>query len=149
MSLTVSIVIKCPPPIPLSPSLDFLITDPCIAGTVAEDRVFDLVLRTFLHDVMLVNITFDNDVMTVSEANARGFNVQEHRFPNGSKAFSLQVPFSDPVVLKSVSLAKCSWCLCSCTGMVAVVKSCICVAESSTGVHNLHPSFDLWSDCPT
>ena len=31
-------------------------------------------------------------------------NVQEKRFPHGYKGFSLQVPFSDSVVLKSVCL---------------------------------------------
>lgn len=71
--------------------------------TVPEEHVFDLVLGTFLYDVMLVNITFTTGVLTVTEANARGFNVQEHRFPNGSKTFSLRVPFSNPVVLKSNS----------------------------------------------
>ncbi|XP_062396190.1 uncharacterized protein LOC134087006 [Sardina pilchardus] len=70
-------------------------------STVPDERVFDVTLGTFLHDVILVNITFTTGVLTVAEANARGFNVQEHRFPNGSKTFSLRVPFSDPVVLKS------------------------------------------------
>ncbi|XP_041951085.1 uncharacterized protein LOC121711502 [Alosa sapidissima] len=72
-----------------------------IANAVPEERVFDVVLGTFHQDVILMNITFSTGVLTVVEANARGFNVQEIRFPNGSKTFSLRVPFSDPVVLKS------------------------------------------------
>ncbi|XP_063079888.1 zona pellucida protein AX 1 [Engraulis encrasicolus] len=69
--------------------------------TVAEERIFDLTLGTFLHDVQLVNLTFTTGVMNIEEANSRGFNVQEHRFPNASKTFTLQVPFDDPVVAKS------------------------------------------------
>lgn len=69
-----------------------------------EERVFDVLLGTFLPDVMLMNMTFATVVLTVAEANARGFNVQEKRFPHGYKGFSLQVPFSDSVVLKSVCL---------------------------------------------
>ncbi|XP_051952187.1 uncharacterized protein LOC127622214 isoform X2 [Xyrauchen texanus] len=71
--------------------------------TNVDQRVFDVLLGTFLHDVQLVNITFSTGVLTVAEANARGFNVQEHRFQNGSKAFRLQVPFSDTVVVTTQS----------------------------------------------
>uniref|UniRef100_A0A3B1JV37 Zona pellucida protein AX 1 n=1 Tax=Astyanax mexicanus TaxID=7994 RepID=A0A3B1JV37_ASTMX len=71
-------------------------------NTVAKSGVFDVLLGTFLHDVELMNITFSSGVMTVAEANARGINVQQHGLPNGSRTFSIQVPFSDPVVLKSV-----------------------------------------------
>uniref|UniRef100_A0A3B1ITE6 Zona pellucida protein AX 1 n=1 Tax=Astyanax mexicanus TaxID=7994 RepID=A0A3B1ITE6_ASTMX len=70
-------------------------------NTVAKSGVFDVLLGTFLHDVELMNITFSSGVMTVAEANARGINVQQHGLPNGSRTFSIQVPFSDPVVLKS------------------------------------------------
>ncbi|XP_066532751.1 zona pellucida protein AX 1 [Hoplias malabaricus] len=70
-------------------------------NTVAEKGCFDILLGTFLHDVELMNITFSTGVLTVEEASARGFNVQQHGFPNGSKAFTIQVPFSDPVVVKA------------------------------------------------
>ncbi|KAJ8274957.1 hypothetical protein COCON_G00095820 [Conger conger] len=66
--------------------------------TVGENRVFDLFVGSFLADVDLVNISFTSGVMSVAEANAQGFNVQEHMLPNGFKGYSLQVPFSDPVV---------------------------------------------------
>uniref|UniRef100_A0A674EBE3 Zona pellucida protein AX 1 n=1 Tax=Salmo trutta TaxID=8032 RepID=A0A674EBE3_SALTR len=71
-----------------------------IDSTVPEQRVFDILLGTFLHDVELMNITFTTRVLTVAECNARGFDVQEHHFANGSKTFSLRVPFSDELVLK-------------------------------------------------
>ncbi|XP_020351505.1 uncharacterized protein LOC109900224 isoform X1 [Oncorhynchus kisutch] len=71
-----------------------------IDNTVHEQRVFDILLGIFLHDVELINITFTTRVLTVAECNARGFDVQEHHFANGSKTFSIRVPFSDELVLK-------------------------------------------------
>ncbi|KAJ4928998.1 hypothetical protein JOQ06_004619 [Pogonophryne albipinna] len=68
--------------------------------TVPETRVFSVLLGTFLHDVELTNITFSTGVLTVEESNAKGFTVQEHSLANGSKSFSLQVPFDANVVLK-------------------------------------------------
>ncbi|KAK5934987.1 hypothetical protein CgunFtcFv8_020389 [Champsocephalus gunnari] len=68
--------------------------------TVPETRVFSVLLGTFLHDVELRNITFSTGVLTVEESNAKGFTVQEHSLANGSKSFSLQVPFDADVVLK-------------------------------------------------
>ncbi|XP_041814190.1 zona pellucida protein AX 1 [Chelmon rostratus] len=85
----------------------FPITTPLMPGhphvqdhTLPEDRVFSVHLGTFLHDVELRNITFSTGVLTVEECSTRGFTVQEHSFPNGSKTFSLQVPFDADVVLK-------------------------------------------------
>ncbi|XP_072531087.1 zona pellucida protein AX 1 [Salminus brasiliensis] len=72
-----------------------------VDNTVTKLGFFDVLLGTFLHDVELMNITFSSGVMTVAEANARGINVEQHGFPNGSRTFSVKVPFSDPVVLKS------------------------------------------------
>uniref|UniRef100_A0AAR2IJ64 ZP domain-containing protein n=1 Tax=Pygocentrus nattereri TaxID=42514 RepID=A0AAR2IJ64_PYGNA len=83
------------PPKPQPPQ----ITD----NTVAELGFFNMLLGTFLHDVELINITSSTGVMTLAEANVRGFNVQQHGFSNGSKAFTIQVPFSDPVVLKATT----------------------------------------------
>ncbi|XP_062266719.1 uncharacterized protein LOC133973090 isoform X1 [Platichthys flesus] len=68
--------------------------------TVPQDRMFTLYVGTFLHDVELRNITFSTGVLTVEESKARGFSVQEYGFSNGSKSFSLQVPFDADVVLK-------------------------------------------------
>ncbi|XP_022621514.1 uncharacterized protein LOC111236890 [Seriola dumerili] len=69
-------------------------------NTVLEDRLFSVHLGTFLHDVVLRNITFSTGVLTVEECNSRGFAVQEHSLPHGRKSFSLQVPFDADVVLK-------------------------------------------------
>uniref|UniRef100_A0A8C1FXM9 Zona pellucida protein AX 1 n=1 Tax=Cyprinus carpio TaxID=7962 RepID=A0A8C1FXM9_CYPCA len=66
--------------------------------TVVDQRMFDVFLGPFFYDIELVNITFSTGVLTVAEANARGINIQEQRFQNGSKAFRLQVPFSDSFV---------------------------------------------------
>ncbi|XP_030637538.1 uncharacterized protein LOC115818325 [Chanos chanos] len=79
-----------------------MITAPYVVdNTVAEQRVFDVMLGNFLPDVELLNIRFDTEVLAAAEANARGFNIHENRLQNGSKIFILQVPFSDPVVKKS------------------------------------------------
>ncbi|XP_070705199.1 zona pellucida protein AX 1 [Pempheris klunzingeri] len=79
---------------PLMPQLPHVRDD-----TVPEARVFSVNLGTFLHDVELRNITL-SEVLTIEECNARGYTVQEHRFPNGSKSFSLQVPFDTDAVLE-------------------------------------------------
>lgn len=74
----------------------------CPTDTVAEEKVFKALLGPFASDVMLVNITFSTEVLSVADCNIRGFNVQEHQSKNGSKAFTLEVPFTDPVVLLTV-----------------------------------------------
>ncbi|MGH0128990.1 UNVERIFIED_CONTAM: hypothetical protein FKN15_037091 [Acipenser sinensis] len=66
--------------------------------TVPEDQLFNVTLGTFLPDVELVEIIVGQETLTVPEANLKGYNVQEHCFPNGSKAYTLQVPFEDPNV---------------------------------------------------
>uniref|UniRef100_A0A3Q1GQ48 Zona pellucida protein AX 1 n=1 Tax=Acanthochromis polyacanthus TaxID=80966 RepID=A0A3Q1GQ48_9TELE len=77
----------------------FPITTP-LMPTVPEDGVFRVQLGAFLHDVELRNITFSTGVLTVEESNTRGFTVQEHIFPNGTKGYSLQVAFNSDVVMK-------------------------------------------------
>ncbi|XP_029966682.1 uncharacterized protein LOC115402311 [Salarias fasciatus] len=68
--------------------------------TDVESRLFNIHLGPFLPDVQLNNITFSTGVLTIEEIRAQGFLVQEHHYPNGSKAISLQVPFGADVVLK-------------------------------------------------
>ncbi|XP_031437599.1 uncharacterized protein LOC105908976 isoform X2 [Clupea harengus] len=80
------------PPIPRPPHVQNY--------TVPEEGMFKIVFGTFLPDVELINITTDSAVMTLAEATANGFDIQEHVFPNGSKAFRLQVPFSHPTAVK-------------------------------------------------
>lgn len=71
--------------------------------TLSNSDVFSIMLGSFLPDVVLLNITFSTGVMSIDEANGKGFNVQEHLFSDSSKAFSIEVPFSDPAVLRTVS----------------------------------------------
>nr|BCD71188.1 egg envelope protein [Pantodon buchholzi] len=74
-----------------------------VDDTVPQQKMFRFLLGTFLPDVVLVNLTFPNEVLTVAQAVARGFNLQERTFNNHSKAFMLEVPFSDPVVLTNMA----------------------------------------------
>ncbi|XP_028996985.1 zona pellucida protein AX 1 [Betta splendens] len=69
-------------------------------NTVIDDRIFSVSLGTFLHDVVLKNITFSTGALTVEECNARGFTVREYNFPNRTKRFSLEVAFDADVVIK-------------------------------------------------
>ncbi|KAF4099251.1 zona pellucida protein AX 2 [Onychostoma macrolepis] len=66
--------------------------------TQPEQRVFDVLLGYFLPDVELLNITIGSELHTVSEIIIKGINLQEHSFPNDTKAFALQVHFSEPYV---------------------------------------------------
>ncbi|XP_076024138.1 uncharacterized protein LOC143014217 [Genypterus blacodes] len=70
-----------------------------IDRTVAEERVFKVLLGPLGSDVALMNISLPSEVLSVANCNVRGFNVQEHTSHNGSKAFTLEVPFTDPAVL--------------------------------------------------
>ncbi|KAK2890066.1 hypothetical protein Q8A73_018366 [Channa argus] len=70
-------------------------------NTVLEDRIFSLKLGTFLHDVVLRNITFSTGVLSIDECNDRGFTIREYSFPNQTKTLSLEVPFDADVVLKN------------------------------------------------
>ncbi|MGH0177052.1 UNVERIFIED_CONTAM: hypothetical protein FKN15_001864 [Acipenser sinensis] len=83
---------------PLMPRPPFVINN-----TVPKDRVFNVTLGIFLPDVDVVDITFGLETLTVPEANLKGYNIQEHVFPNGSKTYTLQVPFEDPDVKKEVT----------------------------------------------
>ncbi|CAB1445155.1 unnamed protein product [Pleuronectes platessa] len=70
-----------------------------IDKTVPEERIFKVLIGPFGSDVTLVNVTFPSEVLSVTDCSARGFNVLEHTSPNSSlKVFTLDVPFTDPVV---------------------------------------------------
>lgn len=63
-----------------------------------------MLLGPVASDVALINITFPSEVLSVVDCNVRGFNVLEHISPNGSsKVFTLEVPFTDRVVLQTVN----------------------------------------------
>lgn len=72
------------------------------SDTVPEEEVFTILLGAFLNDVVLKNIAFSTGVLTVEECKAAGFLIRERGYPNGTKGFSIQVPFDDDVVLKYV-----------------------------------------------
>lgn len=75
------------------------------SDTQPEQRVFGVLLGYFLPDVELLNITFGSELLTVSEIILKGVNLQEHSFPNDTKAFVLQVPFSEPYVQIKVRIS--------------------------------------------
>ncbi|XP_056437863.1 uncharacterized protein LOC130374906 [Gadus chalcogrammus] len=72
-----------------------------IDNTVQGEHLFRVSLGTFAADVALWNMTLSGVVLSVAECNARGFNVQELGSQNGFKTFTLQVPFTDSLVLKT------------------------------------------------
>ncbi|XP_074471896.1 uncharacterized protein LOC141756224 [Sebastes fasciatus] len=72
-----------------------------IDNSVPEEQIFKVLLGPFGSDVALMNITFPSEVLSVADCHVRGFNVLEHASPNGSsKVFTLEVPFTDRVVLQ-------------------------------------------------
>lgn len=56
----------------------------------------------FLPDVTLVALTIGGEPLSPEEAKQKGYKVNESLFPDGTKSFSLEVPFDDPNVLKEV-----------------------------------------------
>ncbi|XP_061561100.1 uncharacterized protein LOC133417379 [Phycodurus eques] len=67
--------------------------------TVPEENVFKVTIGPLASDVVLLNVTFDNELLSVHDCNERGFNVQERRSQSsGLKFISLQVPFADRLV---------------------------------------------------
>ncbi|XP_041661286.1 uncharacterized protein LOC121521400 isoform X2 [Cheilinus undulatus] len=70
-----------------------------IDNTVPQEQVFKVLLGPFGTDVALMNITFPSEVLSVADFSVRGFNFLEHMSPNSSsKVFTVEVPFTDPVV---------------------------------------------------
>ncbi|XP_077566790.1 uncharacterized protein LOC144188076 [Stigmatopora nigra] len=68
-------------------------------NTVPEEKLFKISVGPFAPDVVLVNITLVDGLMSVQECNKRGFNIQEqYSQSTGLKYISLQVPFTDPAV---------------------------------------------------
>nr|XP_015802920.2 uncharacterized protein LOC107377668 [Nothobranchius furzeri] len=68
-------------------------------NTIPEERMFKMTLGHFASDVALINISFPNEVLSMADCSARGFNVLEYMSPNSTmKVFTLQVPFTYPAV---------------------------------------------------
>lgn len=79
----------------------------CPTDTVPEERAFKLLIGPFGSDVAVMNISLPYEVLSVEDCNVRGFNVLEHKSPNSnSKAFTVEVPFTDHAVLQTVSFTQ-------------------------------------------
>ncbi|CAL8315679.1 unnamed protein product [Lota lota] len=72
-----------------------------VDNTIGEEQLFRVSLGPFAPDMELLTLTLSSVVLSVAECNARGFDVQELGSQNGFKTFTLQVPFMDPLVLKT------------------------------------------------
>ncbi|XP_056337650.1 zona pellucida protein AX 2 [Danio aesculapii] len=80
--------------------------------TEPNQKMFDVFLGYFLPDVELLSVTIGSELITVPELMFKGIILQEHSFPNDTKAFSLQIPFSEPhVQIKKVHLDKTTYTL--------------------------------------
>lgn len=67
--------------------------------TVPKQRVFKASIGPFASDVVLLNITFPSEVLTLDQCISRGFNIQEHRPQNDSlKLYTFNIPFTDRAV---------------------------------------------------
>lgn len=101
---------------------------------------FKMVLGHFAVDVALINITFPAEVLSMADCSVRGFNILEHMSPNSSmKVFTLEVPFSDPAVLKQVKILH---------GLQTYFLELLLMVSFSgwRWCDDLLPSSDLWFD---
>ncbi|XP_060111578.1 uncharacterized protein LOC132583875 [Heteronotia binoei] len=69
-----------------------------IDNTVPERGYFDVTLGNFLPDVGLVTVAIGGQPLTPEELESRGCKLVEVPNPNGTRAFTLTVPFDDPLV---------------------------------------------------
>ncbi|KAM9778969.1 uncharacterized protein ACBT44_000570 isoform 1-T1 [Syngnathus typhle] len=91
--------------------------------TIPKDKVFKLIMGPLAGDVVLRNITFNNEVLSVSDLTKRGFNLQERRPKNSSLKFILlQVPFADPVVKQETKAGVTTYSLHLIFGLVVLPK---------------------------
>ncbi|NXF93269.1 ZP2 protein, partial [Eubucco bourcierii] len=63
-------------------------------------RLMNVTVGTFLPDVELVNLTIEEANVAVPEAVQHGYLIDEIRYPNGSKAYVIGVPFDATSVKK-------------------------------------------------
>ncbi|NXN07031.1 ZP2 protein, partial [Indicator maculatus] len=63
-------------------------------------RLMNVTVGTFLPDVELVNLTIEEVIVAVPEAVQHGYLTDEIRYPNGSKAYIIQVPLDSTSVKK-------------------------------------------------
>ncbi|NXJ80280.1 ZP2 protein, partial [Trogon melanurus] len=63
-------------------------------------RLMNVTVGTFLSDVELVNLTIEGTTVAVPEAVQHGYLTNEITYPNGSKAYVIQVPLDAPSIKK-------------------------------------------------
>ncbi|KAI4818965.1 hypothetical protein KUCAC02_004252 [Chaenocephalus aceratus] len=69
------------------------------AGTVPKEMMFKVLIGPVGFDVMLKNISFPFEVLSLADCIARGFHVFDQMSPNGcSKVYTVEVPFTDRVI---------------------------------------------------
>ncbi|XP_031440923.1 uncharacterized protein LOC105907195 [Clupea harengus] len=68
--------------------------------TVLEDRVFTVYVGNFPFDVELVSVSLNGMVMTVPDATQNGYQVSKVPHDNDTYAYTVLVPFEDPIVSK-------------------------------------------------
>ncbi|XP_031440925.1 uncharacterized protein LOC105907158 isoform X2 [Clupea harengus] len=68
--------------------------------TVLEDRVFTVYVGNFPFDVELVSVSLNGMVMTVPDATQNGYQVSKVTHDNDTYAYTVLVPFEDPIVSK-------------------------------------------------
>uniref|UniRef100_H3B5G6 ZP domain-containing protein n=1 Tax=Latimeria chalumnae TaxID=7897 RepID=H3B5G6_LATCH len=71
-----------------------------VNNTEPNTRIFNVTIGTFLTDVELVAISIGPEHLTITEANSRGYNVQEVLYPDDLKGYTLEIPFDDPNIEK-------------------------------------------------
>nr|ANO39570.1 zona pellucida protein ZPAX2 isoform 1 [Chionodraco hamatus] len=70
-----------------------------IDATVPKEMMFKVLIGPVGFDVMLKNISFPSEVLSLADCIARGFQVFDQMSPNGcSKVYTVEVPFTDRVV---------------------------------------------------
>lgn len=62
----------------------------------------NVTVGTFLPDVKLVTLTIEGTTVALPEAVQHGYLTYEIRYPNGSKAYIIQVPLDAPSIKKEV-----------------------------------------------
>ncbi|XP_063079889.1 uncharacterized protein LOC134469517 [Engraulis encrasicolus] len=68
--------------------------------------MFNVAVGPFLHDVDLLKIRTSSGEMSVAEAIASGFDIQQLAIGNGAKVFVLRIPLSHPVAVKTTPNVK-------------------------------------------
>ncbi|NXA37276.1 ZP2 protein, partial [Eudromia elegans] len=73
------------------------------SDTNLSARLMNVTLGVFLPDVELVNLTFEGTTVTVLEAIWHGYLTRENRFANGSRTYTIEVPFDAASIKKEYS----------------------------------------------